>query len=533
MAEEEGAPKTLGGRKIALAISSGLMLTGSFPTAGLSWLSWFALVPLLIALRDLSPKDSFRTGLLTGCVHYLSLMYWLVYTMQVYGGLPLFVSIPVLFLLSTYLGLYIAVFSAVTSRFLRAPVGLLVLGPIVWVSLEYIRSFLFTGLPWGLIGYCQHNNLHLIQISDIFGVYGVSYMILYANMVGFLAVQHITRRQWQFKAVSRQLVGGGIIGLAILAGTAWGYGRWRIDSMDRRIADAPSERISVIQGNIDQAIKWDPEFRATTIDTYIALSRSAKRDRPDLVVWPETATPFYYHDDLPLTRRVQKAIRHVGTDFLIGSPSFSRMKDRVAYHNSAYLIDGNGRTTGKYDKAHLVPFGEYVPFKKWLPFLGKIVAHIGDFTPGKKGETLPWGDYRLGVQICYEIIFPGLSAAMVRNQASYIVNITNDAWYGRTSAPYQHFAIARFRAVENRRSLIRSANTGISGFVDPVGRVIAASNIFQEAAMTEAVPIIDTVTVYTRFGDLFAQICLITTLLLLLREAMAIVANKKKTGGKA
>ncbi|MEE8398252.1 MAG: apolipoprotein N-acyltransferase [Desulfobacterales bacterium] len=533
VAKEEEMLKTITVRKMGLAIASGLMLTGSFPAANLSSLSWFALVPLFIAMRDLSAKDSFRIGLLTGCIHYLSLMYWLAYTMQTYGGLPPWVSIPVLFLLAIYLGLYLAAFSAASSRFLTTPLRLLVFGPLLWVSVEYLRSFLFTGLPWCLLGYCQHNNLHLIQISDIFGVYGVSYVIVFANVVGFLAIQHIVGREWQFKAVNRWLVGGGIISLAFLTGMAWGYGRWRIDAMDRQIAEAPTKRISIVQGNIDQAKKWDLEFRTATTEIYADLSQSAKPERPDLVVWPETATPFYYGNDPRLTRRVRKAIGRVGTDFLIGSPSFLRKKEDVTYYNSAYLIDGYGRTTGKYDKAHLVPFGEYVPFKKWLPFLGKIVAHVGDFTAGEKGKTLLWGDVRLGVQICYEIIFPNLSAAMVLNQASYIVNITNDAWYGKTSAPYQHFAIARFRAIENRRSLIRAANTGISGFVDPVGRIIGASDIFQEAVLTQAMPIINEETVYTRWGDVFAQICLMITLLLFLRETVARATSKKRTGGKS
>jgi apolipoprotein N-acyltransferase len=183
---------------------------------------------------------------------------------------------------------------------------------------------------------------------------------------------------------------------------------------------------------------------------------------------------------------------------------------------------------GKYDKTHLVPFGEYVPLKKWLPFLGKIVAQVGDFKSGKKGNTLSWKNQRIGVQICYEIIFPGLSRAMVRNNASLLINITNDAWFGKTSGPYQHFSMTVFRAVENRRSLVRAANTGISGFIDPAGRVMASTALLKEAAVTQTVPLLKERTVYTNIGDLFAQVCLAVVLLVTLLEIVRWGINKNE-----
>jgi apolipoprotein N-acyltransferase len=214
---------------------------------------------------------------------------------------------------------------------------------------------------------------------------------------------------------------------------------------------------------------------------------------------------------------VKKGVHDTGADFIIGSPSFGLGKNAVEYYNSAYLVGPEGNVYGKYDKAHLVPFGEYVPFKKWLPFLGKMVEGVGDFRPGKKGQTIKWGDYRLGLQICYEIIFPDLARAMTKNNASLLVNITNDAWYGESSAPYQHFSMTILRAVENRRSIIRSANTGISGFIDPSGRVIASTKLFSDAVITRTVPILEETTFYSRFGDLFAMACLGLTLVAVFR----------------
>jgi apolipoprotein N-acyltransferase len=490
------------------ALFSGVLLTLSFPKAGSSWLAWVALVPLLVSLRNLSPKNGFYMGLCAGLAHYLTLIYWLAYTMSAYGHLPLYASVPTLLLLSAYLALYIAVFSMTLTCFYKKPAFLVLMIPCLWVSLEYIRSFLFTGFPWGLIGYTQFNVLHLIQISDIFGVYGVSFCIALSNAAMFLAYLYLTK-----KGVNTRLAGGSAVTLALIFCFVWFYGNRRIHSIQKLISHSPSIKAAIVQGNIDQAKKWDPAFQRASTVKYINLSLLTKKHNPDLVVWPETATPFYFLHNARLSEMVKKGVYDTGTDFLIGSPSFNLGKNRVEYYNSAYLIGPEGTVYGKYDKAHLVPFGEYIPFKKWLPFLGKMVEGVGDFCPGKKGHAIKWKELRLGIQICYEIIFPNLSRAMVKNHASVLVNITNDAWYGKSSAPYQHFSMAVFRAVENKRSVIRAANTGISGFIDPCGKVMADTALFEDATITRSVPVIEETTFYCRFGDLFAMACLGTTLI--------------------
>ena len=194
--------------------------------------------------------------------------------------------------------------------------------------------------------------------------------------------------------------------------------------------------------------------------------------------------------------------------FLIGAPAFELKGKNADYFNRAYLIGPGGEVLGTYDKAHLVPYGEFTPFKEYLPFLGKIVEHVGDFVAGPKGMTLDWQGRKLGIQICYEIIFPELSRQLTKNGAALLVNITNDAWYGTTAGPYQHFSLVVLRAVENRRALARAANTGISGFIDPVGRVLDPTPLMEEAAVTRALPLLTTETIYTRFGDVFAFVCL-------------------------
>jgi len=510
---------------ITLAISSGLLLTGSFPNVNFSWLAWFAFVPLLISLRNLSFRRSFFFGFLTGVAHYLTLVYWLIYTMRTYGHLPWYLCVLVLILFSAYLALYFAVFSAAASRLFSKPSALFLMLPVFWVGLEYIRSFFLSGFPWELIGYSQFNKLYILQLSDIFGVYGVSFLVVLSNATIFIGFLYLTGLNWQGAKITKKLALFSISVFVFIFIIAWSYGALRIKSIDRLVAKSPSTRVAVVQGNIKQSEKWDKAFQLATIKKYIDLSHPAKKQKADLVVWPETAAPFYFLKDIQLSEMLIRGIADIPADFIIGSPCYERRNERVEYYNSAYLISSAGHVYGRYDKAHLVPFGEYIPLKRWLPFLGKIVEHVGDFRPGKKGNTLQWKNHRLGFLICYEIIFSDLSRAMAKNQAALLVNITNDAWYGKTSAPYQHFSIAVFRAVENRRALVRSANTGISGFIDPVGRVIDSTDLFQDAVRTHTVPLINETSFYTRFGDLFAICCLAVMALVILAD---FIRNKRK-----
>jgi len=491
-----------------LAVFGGLLLTAAFPKVGLEWLVWFALVPLLLAIANLSARESFRIGFIFGLVHYMSLLYWVVPVMRTYGYLPLYLSVAILFLFAAVLALFPAVFSMALAAIGITPGRCLIAMPPLWVALEYVRTYIFTGFPWALLGHSQYLRLHLIQIADLFGVYGVSFLIALSNAVIFLAIAFFTSRTWHGRTVTKPVLSGALSLFAAGLLLTWIYGAWRIKTTDQLMAAAPVARVAVIQGNIAQAVKWDPAFQAATIRTQNRLSLAAKSENPDLIVWPESATPFYLFYDKQPTERVLACIEQADVDFLIGSPSFERQNGNVIYYNSAYLISPGTKSISKYDKTHLVPYGEYVPLKRWLPFLGKVVAQVGDFQPGKPGKTLPWKGNALGVQICYEIIFPGLSRAMVKNNANLLVNITNDAWFGKTSGPYQHFSMTIFRAVENRRALARAANTGISGFIDPAGRIMASTPLLEEAAVTRALPLIRNITFYTRFGDLFAMACL-------------------------
>jgi apolipoprotein N-acyltransferase len=488
---------------------SGLLLTAAFPKFSFDGLAWLALVPLLWALNGTTPREAFRRGFIFGTVHFVSLLYWLVPTMVIYGHLPALLGVGILFLFASVLSLvFVAPMACGFVAAGRTPLRVLLFFPLMWVGFEYLRSFLFTGFPWALLGYSQTPRLQLIQLSDIVGVYGISALIAVANAALFLGALAILGRAWQTRPVGGRLAVGGLAAAAGMIALAWGYGGLRIAEIDQLASAAPTVRIAVIQGNIEQSQKWDPAFQAATIEKYIRLSLSTRDREPDLIVWPESAAPFYFLREVPPTRMLLGGAAAVGTYFLIGAPAFEPRGPAVDYYNRAYLLGPGGRVLGHYDKAHLVPFGEYTPFKEYLPFLGKIVEHVGDFAAGPKGRVLDWEARKLGVQICYEIIFPQLSRLLVQRGAALLVTITNDAWYGTTAGPYQHFSLATLRAVENRRALVRAANTGISGFIDPVGRVLDPTSLMVEAAVTRSLPLLDVETLYTRHGDVFAAGCL-------------------------
>ncbi len=501
--------------KIFFALLTSFLLTSAFPKIGVDWLIWFSLVPLFYSLKDLSPKQAFCIGMVSGTVHFFTLLYWLVPFFVKFGHLSFFLSMVATFGFASFLALYFAFFSLILSIFCTRPLTFLFLVPSGWVSMEYIRSYLFTGFPWELLGYSQFTRLHLIQISDIFGVLGVSFLIALSNVTLLVVLLFLTGTSWYGNKVTKKTALWSSVSTILIFGLVFYYGNFQIRYISNKISSAKHIKVAVVQGNISQSVKWDPAYQGTTIEKYIELSVSTKREYPDLVVWPETALPFYFFNmrDAELTEMITKGIRETGAHFLIGSPAFEFRGKEVDYYNRAYLVNKKGEKIDQYDKVHLVPFGEYVPFKKWLPFINKIVEPVGNYIGGEKGKVAWWGGTGIGTLICFEVIFPNLARALANNGAALFVNITNDAWYGTSGGPYQHFSMVVFRAIENRKSLVRSANTGISCFVNPFGRVLSRTPLEKEAVMTGSVPLMQVKTVYMAIGDLFAMICLVITIL--------------------
>ncbi len=493
------------------ALISGLFLTLSFPDTNIAWLAFFALVPLLMSIQSMTPTESFYAGFITGISFFLTLIYWIVPTIHVYGGLHLILAFGVLTLLCLYLALYPAIF-AFTLKKLKYGSYMPLLAACIWTGLEYIRTYAFTGFSWGTLGYSQYENLALIQIADFTGVYGVSFLIILVN--SSLAVL--------FMSFKKKIAGQYIIPViytTVLVIGAYIYGSQKINNIDSQIKKAEKTTISIIQGNIKQNLKWSDEFKIHTIEKYIQLSKSQIKKNPDLVIWPETALPFYYGFDEVLSNHVNQCVESSKTNFLIGSPAFELDKEHTRFYNRAYMFDGFADITGSYDKNHLVPFGEYVPFGDYLTFLGKITAQAGNFSAGNQAFLpLEFNNHNLnvtrktGVLICFEILFPSISSKFVKNGADILTTITNDAWFGQSSAAMQHFSIAVFRAVENRRTVARAANTGISGFIDPKGKIIETTSLFKDTAVTRKVPILTHISFYTKHGDLFAIGSMLVTL---------------------
>ncbi len=511
------------------ALTSGLILTLSFPDTSISYLAFIALTPLLVSIQSMTHKESFYAGLVTGITFFTTLIYWIVPTIHVYGGLHIIFAIGVLTLLCLYLALYPAVFS-LTLKILKwgkksitASYFLPLLTACLWTGLEYIRTYAFTGFSWGTLGYSQFKNLNLIQIADFTGVYGVSFIIVLVNSsLALLWINFKTRLKRQYIVP--------LIYTIVLITCAYTYGSQRINIIDSQIKKAQKTKIAIIQGNIKQDLKWSDEFKIKTIEKYIQLSKSQIKKQPDLVIWPETALPFYYGLEKGLSKHVDRCVKSSQSDFLIGSPAFEHGKEETKFYNRVYMLDQFANISGIYDKHHLVPFGEYVPFGKYLTFLGKITAQAGNFSPGKQSFTpLVFNDNTLkktlnlqvtdnqkdtrtlkvtrktGMLICFEILFPSIASKFVENGADILTTITNDAWFGHSSAAMQHFSIAVFRAIENHRTMARAANTGISGFIDPKGEVIAATSLFTDRAVTCQVPVLTSISFYTRHGDLFAM----------------------------
>jgi len=503
------------------AILSGLLLFAASPgPASLPWLAWLALVPFFFALAGQSPGRAALMGLVCGLAYYLPLLPWIITVLSTYGQVPMPVAVLALVLLALYMSAYFAAFAWCLARLAGRPF-LLFLAPACWVGLELIRGFLFTGFPWLDLGCTQYSTPWLIQIADLAGQHGLSFLIVLGNLLLTAFLARILRGA---PLPDRALIACALA-LFIAAGT---YGAWRLQNTTSSMGKAEKMQIAIAQGNIPQDQKWQPAFQEATIDTYLALSRQGFfQGYPDLVVWPETALPFYPYENSLFLRLHTELTRPGRTFLLTGVPHREQEpgRNQLSYRNSAFLLSPDGLLAGRYDKEHLVPFGEYIPFRALLGFASPLVETLGEFTPGRTNEPLPCLNSRIGVLICFESIFPELARKQVKAGANLLVTLTNDAWFGRSGAPYQHLAMGVFRAVENRKSLIRAANTGISAFIDPSGRITEASSLFVAYSASRPVPLMMTgLTFFVRWGYLFPWLCLAVSL------AGLIVAKRRRQG---
>jgi len=538
-----------------LIVLSAILLSSAFSSFNLEFLTWFAFVPLFFALegenrlKAVYPRiDELAWGFLIayfcGFLFFIFSMYWLIY-----------VTVAGWIALSLYQALYFGIFGLTFAYFLRTTnyelrtTNYLTL-PSLWALLEYIRSHLAGGIGWNLLGYSQYKNLPLIQIADITGVWGVSFLIVLMNVAIYSVIKMAIKcygKDPKFKirgnaSFKEELRINPVIQiffvLALFIGVlAYGYlviasevhetdkakplASVRDFALRKRETKQYYMKISVVQGDIPQRVKWDAEFKDEIMNRYEDLTKQALKDRPQLIIWPETAVPGYLNYEKELMQWISRLVKKAKIPLLAGTPMISE-SDSGKNYNSAVLFSNRGIIAGRYDKLHLVAFGEFVPFEKQFPFLRKLLPITGNFIPGSGYTVFKLTTYNLqpttnfSVLICFEDIFPGLVREFVKRGADFMVNITNDAWFGKTCAAYQHTACSVFRAVENRRPFIRSTNTGLSCFIDKTGKIYDKvskdnSDLFIHGVKTASIKIDrdKTLTFYAKYCDLFILGCVI------------------------
>ena len=470
-------------------------------------------MPLLMAIAGKGPMRGFFLAYVCGFCFFSGVFSW---SYEIPGFNVVHHAILAIFM-STYFGIFGLFFSFLTNR-LNA-VLVCISAPIIWVCLEYVRSNLpLIALPWPLLSHSQYQNLPIIQIASLTGAYGVSFIIVFVNAT-LAALLHslifskngLLHFGWSINRRDRLLLTGacGLLTVCVLA-----YGHW---SLAKPLAEGKI-KLSVLQGNIDLEKKRHPRKHAAFImQRYAELSEKAAQDSPELIVWPEAATPGLVLKHVGLYGQLRKLIREQSTHFLIGSsefPKFQKIKTGERKPgNTALYLSPEGKVLGQYLKIRLLPFGEYIPFEKTFPWPSFIYVDTNKNweIPGDEATLFDIEGFKFGVIICWENAFPALFRRFVKNGANFMINITNEGWFGESAAPYQFLAMSVFRAVENRISLARAANTGVSCFIDPNGRIVdrvrtRGKDIFVEGYLTRQIVATQEKTFYTRYGDVFVFI---------------------------
>ncbi len=515
------------------ALSAGLQVV-IFPLPGLYWLSWIAVAPLLVAilrarrsatlqlevegqvrLLPATPLQGFLLGYLCGILWFAGTCYWIFDTMHRYGGLPVPVAALALLLFCLYVGLYHGLFGMLLALVAGAggPAGLkpaesgaairraLAAAPFLWVAVELARTRI-TAFPWELLGYSQTGNFGLTRIASLVGVYGLSFEIVLVNSVFAAAFLGPRAR--------RKLLLVAACGAAVILQA----GQLLVPP------PVPADRNALlVQPNVPilEGAVWTREYFQDTLRDLTALSLHPPGEmkdsrRPDLIVWPESPSPFYTND--PLFRGAVSALaKQSGSWVVAGSigikPAMHSGGEASQIFNSAAMVNPEGEWVGRYDKVHLVPFGEYLPFPQLFAFAGGLTKEVGEFQRGASHAPLDAGSERVGIFICYESIFPDEVRQGPLEGAQVLLNISNDGWYGDSGAWAQHLQQTQMRAIENDRWLLAGTNTGMTASIDPYGRIVAATPRKVRTALDAPYALREGTTFYTRHGDWFAYLCAI------------------------
>jgi apolipoprotein N-acyltransferase len=467
-----------------LLTSIGLVL--SFPPFITGFCALVALVPLFMLLNNRTYRQAFWLGYLVGFILTVATLYWVTLP-TVAGGVALMIFLPA----------YFAVFTVAYSFFHRQwGDRALWLVPFLWTGWEWVRSLGELAFPWLSLGYTQSYYIPLIQFAAFTGVYGVSFWIVLVNVLLYFLInsRHKTKTALRYALA---------MGLTILAPLWYGY---HVLPKEKPAADIT---VALLQGNVDPFIKWDRAYAESSFAIYHRLAGQTARQHPQLVIWPETAAPCYLKHNMIYRPLVHGLTDSLAIPMLIGAPDYLYHGDQkeVIYFNSAFLFHPGSQTIESYNKIHLVPFSERLPFIKYFPVLKKVDIGNADFSYGTEYNTFTVPQGKFAVLICFESIFPELVRALANQGCDFLVNITNDGWFGRTAGPYQHAQMAVFRAIENRISIARCANTGVSMVVDPYGRTGQRTAIFLEAGLVAAVPRKGPRSFFSRYGDIFSRMC--------------------------
>ena len=502
----------------AAASLSGIMMFAAFPSYDLSFLAWFGLVPLLLALLRSRPMYGFLLSLIFSVIFYTGVFYWMFdlpgYRIIHHAVLGIY--------LCPLMGILGWVVCATARR--RGVTAALFTAPFLWVIQEYVRSNLsFLSLPWGLLAHSQYQSPAVIQLASITGVYGISFLIVLVNcaltalvytwFLQFKLFEPETR--YRFSPNGRNLLVGITAGLLVVV-LLYGYMVVAAPITGHKI------KISLIQANIEQSKKWDEKYAAVIMQIYSELTKRAAEDRPDLIVWPEAATPKGAYRNPGIFNRIKALAQQTGTPILIGSSQLAKYKvtdpkKNAKYLNSAFLIDPSpGKSLPqRYDKIVLLPFSEYIPYKNKIAWSYLHIPDVDNFLKGKKHTIFSLPPYRFGVTICWENIFADNVRQFIEEGAQFVINLTNEAWFGKSSAPYQFLSMSVFRAVENKVFVVRCTNTGISCLIDPCGRIVnrlkdkSGRDIFIRGVLTGDVIPHEQKTIYLRYGDWLAWLCVL------------------------
>ncbi|MHB8419072.1 MAG: apolipoprotein N-acyltransferase [Myxococcales bacterium] len=532
------------GRRLALSAAGGMLMAFALPTVfpiwgktellpggGLTCLAYVAMIPLFAALERGEGRGSFALGFVFGLGYFSVAIWWIDIAMHTFGGIPNYFAVPVLYLLILFLAVHWGAAAWLARRCadrLGWPLWLLL--PPIWTAFELVRNYLFSGYPWGDLGYTLARFRLTAQWASLFGVYGLAFLVvLYNGALYELGKAFLSGRRLA-RAPAAALV------LALLLPNAWGA--YRIAAIDREVAAAPKLKVAIVQPNVDQKIKNGAaseaplsaaEYRDFILQRTLPLSEQADRDGAQLIAWPEASFPI----DLPShpARLPPFGIPPLRAQLLVGGVTFGVTHGHRLLTNSAFAVDGTERVLAQYDKHHLVPFGEYVPLEKTLHLpIHAVVPDIGFFDPGddlqvftlKAAVRGTLEEVRYAPLICYDAIFPEISAGFAREDPDFLVNLTNDAWYGFSSASYQFLSMVTLRAIETGKALVRPANTGISAFIDPAGRVVSRTALGLVDTDADAVsiasavppvllegqvPLLRSRTPYVVLGDSFAYLC--------------------------